>query len=97
MKRVAIIADDPIYLVDVYIFKAMGKTFSTKTHMSSFVSHNYEKEKMKRYWNMINNISSDSMLDPEELTELIQKLRNILENEVSILMRKWITIPSNEK
>lgn len=62
--------------------------------MSWFSLKNYDLEKMRRYWKIYFSIESDSMLDNEELNELISKIRLILEKEIQNLMKKWISIPN---
>ena len=71
----------------------MWKQYSAKTHIWTFDSKDYDKEKMYRYWKMINSIQWDAIIDSEDLTDAIHNIKSILEKEVIILMKKWYTMP----
>lgn len=72
----------------------MWKTFAQSTHISQFSSKDYWLDQMNRYWDMLQSLRYDSMLDDEDLLDAIKKTKSILENEIQSLMRKWYKIPS---
>lgn len=71
----------------------MWKSYSAKTHISTFNNKDYDKEKMDRYRKMINNIKADYMIDDDKLLEAIDLLKLILDKEVRKLMQKWYHLP----